>query len=424
MRRLSDAGPAPAQAPSGRAGRVYYGWVIVGGAFLVLFLAYGAQYAFGVFFAALLDEFGWSRTGLSGVFSLYAFLYCAFGLVAGQLTDRWGPRIVIALGGIFLGAGLVGMSRVRELWHPYVLYGVVAALGMSTAYVPCNATVVKWFVARRGLAVGVASSGGSLGTFALPPLAHLLVSALGWRWAYVAFGVGILVVLNLVATVMKRDPEVLGLAPDGRARAAPAASAKAAAEWPLRRAIRTAAFWTLFGVFATTWIPVFIPLVHAVPFALDLGVSPLLASTVVSALGIAAVFGRLVMGGVSDLIGRRSALAISLTLQGLAFLGFAAVGALAALYLVAVAFGFSYGAVSTLFPAILGDFFGGEQAGSLVGFLFALAGSMAALGPVGAGAIYDATGRYTWAFLLSAALNGAALLLLTLARPPRAAASP
>ena len=404
--------------------RLFYGWVVVGGAFLVLFLAYGTQYAFGVFFTALLEEFGWSRAGLSGIFSLYAFLYCTFGLAAGQLTDRWGPRVVIALGGVFLGAGLAGMSQVSALWHPYVLYGVVAAIGMSTAYVPCNATVVKWFVRQRGLAVGVASSGGSLGTFALPPLAYVLVNALGWRWAYVIFGAGILVSLNLVATVMKRDPELLGLAPDGERRNPVAPSGEGEVQWPLPRAIRTAAFWMLFGIFSATWIPVFIPLVHAVPFARDLGISPLLASTVVSALGIAAVFGRLVMGGMSDRIGRKSALAISITLQALAFGGFMAVRGLSSLYLVAAMFGFSYGAVSTLFPAIVGDFFGREQAGRLVGLLFALAGSLAAAGPLGAGAIYDATGRYTWAFLLSAAFNALALVLLALARPPQAQVAP
>jgi len=137
--------------------RIFYGWVIVGGAFLVLFTAYGSQYAFGVFFRALLEEFGWGRARLSGVFSLYAFLYGALGVAAGRLTDWWGPRAVIAFGGLFLGAGLAGMSQVSALWQPYLLYGVVAAIGMSTAYVPCSATVVKWFVERRGLALGVAS---------------------------------------------------------------------------------------------------------------------------------------------------------------------------------------------------------------------------------------------------------------------------
>ncbi|MFQ5897904.1 MAG: MFS transporter [Candidatus Methylomirabilia bacterium] len=398
---------------------VFYGWVVVAGAFTALFMAYGAQYSFGVFFSALLEEFGWSRAGLSGVFSLYAFLYGIVSLGSGRLTDRWGPRAVIAIGGLLLGLGMAGMSQVRELWHPYVLYGVLAALGMSTTYVPCNSTVVKWFVKRRGLAVGVASSGGGFGTFALPPLAHALVYGLGWRGAYLVFGAALLVVMSLASMVMKRDPEAIGLAPDGEARHSLPVAGQGDVHWPLGRAVRTAPFWMLFGVFTATWIPVFVPLVHAVPFARDLGIPPLPASTVVSAMGISAVIGRLTMGGLSDRIGRRSALAISIALQALAFVGFTAVGGLLALYLVAAGFGFSYGAVSALFPAIVGDFFGREQAGSLVGFLFALAGSMAAWGPVGAGALYDATGSYSWAFILSAASNGLALALLALARPPR-----
>ncbi|MFZ1061105.1 MAG: MFS transporter, partial [Candidatus Rokuibacteriota bacterium] len=227
--------------------------------------------------------------------------------------------------------------------------------------------------------------------------------------------------LNLVATVMRRDPEVLGLSPDGAAwSAATAAPATPEIQWPLRLAIRTGAFWLIFGVFTATWIPVFIPLVHIVPFARDFGMSSLVASTVLSALGIAAVVGRLAMGAVSDRIGRRPALALVIALQTAAFLGFTRVHGLPSLYLVALGFGFSYGAVSTLFPAIVGDFFGREQAGSLVGFLFALAGSMAAWGPLVAGAIYDATGAYTRAFLLSAVSNGVALVLLAFARPPRA----
>lgn len=123
--------------------RLFYGWVGGGGAFIVLFVAYGAQYSFGVFFAALLDEFGWSRASLAGAFSLYAFAYCIVGFPAGQLTDVWGPRRVILVGGCFLGVALAGMAAVTQLWQPYVLYGLVAAIGMGTAYVPCHATVLK-----------------------------------------------------------------------------------------------------------------------------------------------------------------------------------------------------------------------------------------------------------------------------------------
>jgi MFS family permease len=415
----------PVASPGARPGpfRFFHGWIVVAGAFLILFMAYGTQYAFGVFFAALVEEFGWSRASLSGIFSLYAFTYAVFALVSGRLTDRWGPRAVIAIGGLLLGLGLIAMSRVSELWQPYVCYGLVAALGMSTAYVPCNATVAKWFTRRRGLAIGLASAGGSLGTFALPPVAHFVVSRLGWRGAYVVFGVAILLVLNALALLMRRDPESMGLGPDGVARSSdPEAPRARTPIWTPGRAMRTRAFWLLFAVFGATWIPVFVPLVHLVPMARGLGIAPLLAATLVSALGAAALVGRLVMGGASDRIGRRAALAVALLMQIGAFVGFALARELPALYAASLVFGFSYGAGSTLFPAAVADFFGREQAGSLAGLLFALAGSMAAWGPLAAGFIYDRTGEYQLAWWLSAGFNAVAFGLLALARAPAPAA--
>ena len=398
----------------------FYGWVVAGTAFSVLFMAYGAQFSFGVFFSALLEEFGWSRGALSGAFALYAFGYSGLAVVSGHLTDRCAPRVVIAIGGVFLGAGWIAMSMTSSLWHPYVFYGVVAALGMSTAYVPCGATVARWFVRRRGLAAGVASAGGSLGAFCLPPVAQLLVSGVGWRRAYVIFGAAILVALNALAPLMKRDPEGLGLTPDGDPRAAPGGAPRPrGGDYTMGQAMRSGAFWVLFALFAATWIPVFSPLVHLVPLARGLGIDPLLASTLVSALGMAAIMGRLVMGAASDRFGRRPAIGICLVLQVAAFLGFAAAGTLPGLYAASITFGFSYGAISALFPAMVADFFGRERAGSLVGLLFAMSGSMAAWGPLGAGFIYDRTGSYGPAWVGSAALNVVALGLLAWARPPR-----
>ncbi|MBI1728274.1 MAG: MFS transporter [Candidatus Rokubacteria bacterium] len=398
----------------------FYGWAVVGAAFSVLFMAYGAQFSFGVFFSALLEEFGWSRGALSGAFALYAFGYSCLSVASGHLTDRWGPRTVIAIGGVFLGAGWIAMSATSAIWHPYVFYGVVAAVGMSTANVPCTATVARWFARQRGFATGLASAGGSFGAFCLPPIAQLLVSGVGWRRAYVIFGAAIFLALNLLAPLMKRDPEGLGLTPDGdRPAAGSSELLPRGSDYTMRQAMGTRAFWVLFALFAATWIPIFAPLVHLVPLARGLGVDPLVASTLVSALGMAAIVGRLVMGAASDRFGRRPAIGICLVLQVAAFLGFAAAGTLPGLYAASITFGYSYGAISSLFPAVVADFFGRERAGSLVGLLFAMSGSMAAWGPLGAGFIYDRTGSYGPAWVASAVLNLAALGLLVWARPPR-----
>jgi MFS family permease len=174
----------------------------------------------------------------------------------------------------------------------------------------------------------------------------------------------------------------------------------------------------IFGIFAATWVPVFGPLVHLVPMARGFGISPLLAATLVSALGLAALFGRLLMGAVSDRLGRRPTLAAGLVLQVLAFVALSQSRSLPALYVAVSLFGFSYGGVSVLFPALVADFFGRAQAGSLVGILFAIAGSMAAWGPLGAGWIYDHFGGYGLAWRLSAGFNVVALALLAFTHPP------
>ena len=153
-------------------------------------------------------------------------------------------------------------------------------------------------------------------------------------------------------------------------------------------------------------MPVFIPLVHLVPFTRDLGYSPLVGAWSVSMLGAAAVAGRLVMGPLSDRIGRRPTLAVAMVLQAAAFAGFAVAQALPALFMSAAAFGYSYGTISTLFPAIVGDFFGRGAAGALVGLLCWPAHGC--LGSSVCGAIYDATGSYPTASCSAAALNGVA----------------
>jgi MFS family permease len=412
------ARPAPRSALTSH----FYGWNVVAAAFVILFTAYGAQYSFGVFFNALVQEFHWSRASLSGVFSLYAFGYSISGFPAGRLTDAWGPTRVITVGALFLGGALAAMALVTQLWQPYLLYGVVAALGMGTAYVPCNSTVVKWFTRRRGLAVGLASSGGSVGTFALPPLTQLAVNSLGWRGAYLVLGAVVVVVLTATAPLLRRDPESMGLHPDGDALPRPTVHAGTDG-LRLGAAIRTRAFWLLAAVFASTWIPVFIPLVHLVPFARDLGHAPLVAATAVSVLGAGAVLGRLVMGSLSDRLGRRTTLGLGMTLQAAAFVAFTIAHDIVPLYAAALLFGFAYGTVSTQFPAIVGDFFGRAHAGSIVGSLFALAGCMAAWGPLLAGATFDATGSYRVAFLISAGLNVGGVGLLRACRPPRRALS-
>jgi MFS family permease len=427
-------------AVRGPAASLHYGWIVVAAAFSVLFLTYGVQYSFGLFFTALADEFGWSRASLSGVFSLYAGAYALLGLVSGRLTDRWGPRTVVALGALLLGAGLVLSGMVRALIPLYGTY-LLAAMGMSTAYVPCTSTVARWFSARRGLAVGLAMSGAGLGIFACPPLVARLLDRTGWRLGYAVLGVSLAGLLALLARLFVREPAVWGLHPYGALpgtspspsghqvpaqRPAPPgdppmlASRGGPLPWSPAEALHDPGFRALTGVYVCTWAPVFMPLVHLVPLARDLGVGAVTGAAALSTLGVGSIAGRLGLGALSDRLGRRVTLGAALGLQALAFVGLALAGSGASLLGAAFAYGVAYGAITALMPAIVADFYGAARAGSLVGLIFGLAGPPGAIGPILGGLIFDATGRYTGAFLAGALLNLLGLTFLARARPPSA----
>ncbi len=334
----------------------------------------------------------------------------------------------MTVGGCLLGTGVMLMSRVRALWQLYLVLGFVAAAGMSAAYVPCNATVVRWFTRRRGLALSITSSGASFGMFIFPPLATTLIAAYGWRRTYLILGLMAVAGLVFCAMFIVRDPEKMGLHPDGDSTAEVSATVTAGDDsygenWTLAEAQRTRTFWLLNAIFALTWLVVFMPMVHIVPFAIDLGIAHFLAAMTISVIGFAGFAGRLAIGPISDRLGRVQTLGLCLSLQALSFVGFMASTGLSLLYPAAAVFGFSYGGVTALFPALIGDFFGRLAIGAIVGFIFALAGSPAAFGPLIAGYTYDATKSYNSAFVLSASLNLAALaLLFALKKPSRAAA--
>jgi MFS family permease len=396
---------------------VHYGWVVVAAGFMVMFLTYGVQYSFGLFFAALSSEFGWSRASLSGVFSLYAGTYSFLGLVAGRLTDRWGPRRVVLLGGLLLGSGLALAGTVHTLPPLYATY-LVAGLGMSTAYVATSTTAVRWFAARRGFAVGLVMGGAGVGLLVCPPVVAFLIDRTGWRHAYLIIGTTLGLLLVGLSGLLVREPASRGLLPYGGRAAGPGDGAAPGPSWPAARALRHRAFLALAGVYTLSWIPVFLAPVHLVPLAQDLGLPASVGATALSVLGGGSLAGRVVMGALSDWIGRRAALAVSLALQALSFGALALPTGAGSLLGAAALYGFAYGAVTALMPAIVTDFFGPAHAGSLVGLIFGIAGPTASLGPVLGGYLFDRTGSYAWAFAAAAGLNLAALALLAVATPP------
>ena len=405
--------------------KIFYGWVITGLVFLNLGMAYGAQYSFGVLFPAMIEEFKWNRQSLAGAFSLYAFLYSFLGIILGRWVDRFGPRVVLTAGSVCLGMGSGLISQVRAPWHLYVVYGLLASWGMSAAYMTANPTVVKWFVEKRGMALGIAQSGLGIGIVFIPPLTGTLIGVFGWRNACMILGAMVFAVLFTTSFFLIGHPEKVGLLPDGRRVYEPVGPGRENLQsilnevsWSAAEAIRTRSFWVLTAIFFCTWLMVFLPLVHLVIFTLDIGLSRNAAFVALSFLGASSTVGRLIMGYISDRMGRKRTLGLNLTLQVFTWIWIMYTDNTWMLIVFAIFYGFSYGGVSAVFPAIVGDYFGRLKAASVIGAIFTIAGIAAAFGPIVGGIIYDLTKSYQLAFLLGALTNLFSLLLLFLSRPP------
>ena len=192
---------------------LYYGWIVAAAAALVLFTAYGIQYSVGILLAAIEEDLGWDRAQVSLAFTLYVITYSTVSMVTGRLTDRWGAQRVVLVGGVLLAAGLGLLSLAQAPWHFYLSYSLVGGLGMSVAYAPCNTTVVRWFVARRGLALSFTNLGSSLGIFLVPLVMGAAVAVWGWRPAYLGAGVAVFFAVFLASRLLLPKPREAAMTP-------------------------------------------------------------------------------------------------------------------------------------------------------------------------------------------------------------------
>ena len=368
---------------------------------LTLGVAFGLQFSFPVFLVPLLEEFRWSRGVAAGAFSLSAIVQGVLSPVVGALTDRLGPRRVILGGAVLLGGACLLGGTIASLWQLYLVVGVLTAAGLcAVGFVPSGALVAQWFVHRQASMMGLVFSGMGVGILTIGPLAQRLIIAYGWRAAYVALGIGSLVLLLPLVWLGVRE------AP-GAARARRAARASAdisSGGVDVRAALRTRAFWALFSAYLFTPLAVFPVVTHQVAFAVDHGFPRLFVATVFGLTGLMSIVGRIVFGFAADRIGRALSATISYACTAggtLALLSIEWWPAAAAFYLYALLFGLGFGARGPIITAIAAQIFPGRRFGAIYGFLSVGNGLGGAVGPWFAGALYDVSGTYRVAFLLS-----------------------
>jgi MFS family permease len=417
----------------------FYGWVIVAVAFVCFAVGYATWHSFAIFYVAILDEFGWTRAATAATFSVFAIVYGLSSPLSGWLVDRFGPRKVFPLAALLLGVGLLLTPRLSNIWEFYLLFGVIVALGLSGfGTVPTYTLLNNWFAKRRGAASGVALAGIGVGTLMLVPALQAVIDAYGWRTAYMVLAASIIGVIPILSVTLYRyRPQDVGLLPDGdQAERKPdqAARSQVRAEslivdrewvgrsWTLPSAVRTGRFWMLFAGRLLELVVLQMFLTHQAAFVVDQGFGTLVAASIVGVVGIVGSLAKIVWGVVSDRIGREVtyALACVAGTAGVAIVLTVQAGSpVWVLYGYAVAFGFFYGAVAVLMPVISADIFHGRRFGSILGGLYIGGGTGSALGAFLGGYIFDVTGAYTWAFILTFPMMWAVSLLYWRAAPRR-----
>lgn len=413
----------------GRGG-VYWGWRVVLAAFVIMGINYGGRYCFGVFIKPMADEYQWSRSVISAGISILVLCYGIGGVFSGRLIDRIAPRWLLTAGAATVAAGLFLTTLCRAPWQFYLTYGILGGLGSSClGVVVCNSSIAKWFVRRRGIAIGLATTGVGIGTMFLAPLAGWVVKGYGWRTGFTGLGLLLLALSVLLAWWLmgRTRPEDYGLLPDGDpmppvvAEPAPEEppSLSPAAEMPLGSVLRDARFWILVVCYSLALMAEMSAMIHQVAYALDREIDRVAAASSLGLVGMASVAGRFFFGWVSDrLRDAKYASALGFFVMALGMGLLLAADSAMVLFLYALLFGFGYGSQSTMMPYLLADRFGRRILGSAYGMLTFIVSAVGSLGPILTGYIYDLGGSYGPAWVLNLAFL-AAVTFLILALQPR-----
>jgi MFS family permease len=396
---------------------LFYGWVVLMASVAIIAVGTGTIFSLAVFLRPLEEDFGWSRSLISGVAFVNWVIFGVGSFVAGVVSDRIGARRVVAAGAALLGAALVVSSQIRTAAQLYVAFGVLGALGASAFYVPLSATATRWFAARRGLAMGIISSGMGLGIMVVPPTARALITGLGWRATFAAFGVLTWGVGAVALRYLANRPEDRGLQGYG---ADPPAGPRVPAWGDMTAALvlRHPAFWGValihFGCCAAHSGPIF----HMVAHAMDLGVTKMAAASMLGLSGGTSIVGRLSSGILADRFGARPALVGMLAIQAFVLSFYLYAGAAVSLFVVALFFGVAYGGAMPLYALVAREFFGERVVGTTFGGIFFISCIGMGLGAYGGGFLYDHLGTY-WSLHLASTLVAAGAVAVALAlRPP------
>ena len=419
-----------------RRSRVFYGWYVVGALFATNFAVHATgMFSFGVFLKPISDDLEVSRGAISWALTVRLLASGVTSLLIGRLLDRHGARLLIPAAASLAGVALLTLGLVEHFWQFFLLFTVV---GLSGVTAPGNllptVPVAKWFVQKRGRATSFASAGLGIGGTVFAPVHTLLIDSFGWRTAWVASGIILMViVIPITLAFVRRTPEDMGLRPDGAAPfespqgtergAAPSpapARAQDEAAWTVRDALRTATLWKVLFVYMFLAFAMGGFMVHRIPFWEDRGFDRTLIATTFAVDAAVFFVSILTAGFVLERFSPRYVGALAMTGQLTGIVVSILFDTTWALWLSAFAVGAGAGTNAVVQVHIWPTYYGRAFIGSIRGIVLPTTLAGQALGAPFAGYVFDAFGAYMPAFWTSAALIVTASLLLASSAPPRA----
>lgn len=413
--------------------KVFYGWYMVGVALVSGAFQTGVGiWGVSVFVIPMEEDLGWSRAAFFLALTIRTATTGLLSPVVGPWLDtRNGPRRLMFFGAVVLACSLMALRWVDNIWQFYLLFGVLGAMGAVGAGGIITQTILpKWFILRRGRAMGIASMGGAMGPLFFPITIFGLISVVGWRDAWFALGVIALVLLLPLSFLLRTRPEDIGARPDGDLGDAADAPSPLEGERPRparagevsltgRQALRSPAFWLIILAFGLGGLGLQGFQANWIPYLEGEGFATAMATVAITVYGIFSVSARMLWGLLADRYQVRSLIVVQSLLTAASVLLLIYVVGPAMLFIFVVIFGLTMGGSFLLRPLIVANYFGREHIGAITGYMRPFQGLTAAVGPPFVVLAYDALGSYFWSFVVVMIGYASTAAVITFARPPR-----
>lgn len=365
---------------------------------------------------------------------LHLIVYAVGAIFVGRLTDKYGARWVMTGGGLILLTGLCLLATVKTIWQFYLYYAFITGIGVTaTLIAPNAATARKWFTKKSGMAVGIVYAGGGLGFGVVSLIIAKLIGHFNWRTCYIIVGLGIgLLVMTLSFLIVRKDPESVGLLPDGEKDEKIAQAGidiqggvvkQGGVIWTINKAMRTSAFWYSFFAYGASVVGLHGVYAHMGFWCNDIAAGQQLTqikgtiATAMMVLALSGVVSKLIAGYISDKIGKKPIIYLSYIVQICAFSFALTINSLSLVIVFALGFGIGFGMSVPMWAPLLGDIFGRKIVASLFGLLVFSSGIIGGIGPTAFGWLYDVSGSYNWSFIFGIVILSLTLLLAALIKP-------